>query len=104
MTLLGQHGYKQDFARGSDLIRIAAETADENAPQGAYVSIMVWSSVVGTKILTLGLQVYGMLLARELPGIDVPEGYLPVDLHLAKEMIEKAAFLGFAVCFLCQIL
>ncbi|KAF8250088.1 HCP-like protein [Wilcoxina mikolae CBS 423.85] len=76
MTLLGQHGYKQDFARGCDLIRVAAETADENAPQGAYV--------------------YGMLLARELPGIDVPEGYLPVDLHLAKEMIEKAAFLGFA--------
>jgi hypothetical protein len=38
MTLLGQHGYKQDFARGCDLIRIAADTADENAPQGAYVS------------------------------------------------------------------
>jgi hypothetical protein len=38
-----------------------------------------------------------MLLARELPGIEVPEAYLPVDIPLAKEMIEKAAFLGFAV-------
>lgn len=41
-----------------------------------------------------------MLLARELPGIDVPEGFLPVDMGLAREMIEKAAFLGFAVSHL----
>lgn len=38
-----------------------------------------------------------MLLARELPGIEVPQDYLPFDIMLAKEMIEKAAFLGFAV-------
>ena len=38
MTLLGQHGQKQDYELGSRLIRLAAETADENAPQGAYVS------------------------------------------------------------------
>ncbi|KAA8909806.1 hypothetical protein FN846DRAFT_941588 [Sphaerosporella brunnea] len=76
MTLLGQHGQRQDYARGCELIRIAAENADENAPQGAYV--------------------YGMLIARELPGVDVPEGYLPVDIQLAREMIEKAAFLGFS--------
>ena len=39
-----------------------------------------------------------MLLARELPGISVPEVFLPQDIKLAKEMIEKAAYLGFAVC------
>ncbi|TGZ80201.1 HCP-like protein [Ascodesmis nigricans] len=76
MTLLGQHGQTQDFARGVELIRTSAEYADENAPQGAYV--------------------YGLLLSRELPGIDVPEAYLPMDIDLAREMIEKAAFLGFA--------
>lgn len=37
MTLLGQHGQQLDYIRGVDLIRNAAETADENAPQGAYV-------------------------------------------------------------------
>ncbi|KAL7268856.1 hypothetical protein RUND412_008502 [Rhizina undulata] len=76
MTLLGQHGQKQDYAKGVHLIHLAAEAADENAPQGAYV--------------------YGMLLARELPGIEVPDIFLPLDIKLAKEMIEKAAFLGFA--------
>ncbi|PWW80626.1 HCP-like protein [Tuber magnatum] len=76
MTLLGQHGQKQDYARGVHLIRLAAQTADENAPQGAYV--------------------YGMLLARELPGIEIPDLFLPYDIRQAKEMIEKAAFLGFA--------
>ncbi|KAH8146051.1 uncharacterized protein LAJ45_09973 [Morchella importuna] len=76
MTLLGQHGQKQDYARGVTLIRQAANTADENAPQGAYV--------------------YGMLLARELPGIEIPDLFLPLDIRQAREMIEKAAFLGFA--------
>ncbi|KAG0132890.1 hypothetical protein HOY82DRAFT_605322 [Tuber indicum] len=76
MTLLGQHSQKQDYARGVHLIRLAAQTADENAPQGAYV--------------------YGMLLARELPGIEIPDLFLPLDIRQAKEMIEKAAFLGFA--------
>ncbi len=38
MTLLGQHGQRQDYVRGVQLIRFAAQTADENAPQGAYVS------------------------------------------------------------------
>ena len=56
MTLLGQHGQAQDFARGIQLIKQAASTADENAPQGAYV--------------------LGMLQARELPQINVPEAYL----------------------------
>jgi TPR repeat protein len=76
MTLLGQHGMPQDYQRGIDLVRLAAETADENAPQGAYV--------------------YGMLLARELPNINVPEQFLPFDMNDAKLFIEKAAYLGFA--------
>lgn len=37
-----------------------------------------------------------MLLARELPGITVPDMFLPQDIHLARQMIEKAAYLGFA--------
>jgi len=76
MTLLGQHGMPRDYERGVNLIRFAADTADENAPQGAYV--------------------YGMLLARELPNISVPEQYLPYDVKDAKYYIEKAAYLGFA--------
>ncbi|CCU75701.1 chitin synthase activator [Blumeria hordei DH14] len=75
MNLLGQHGTPQDYGRGIDLVRFAAETADENAPQGAYV--------------------YGMLLARELPNIDIPEQYLPYDIVEARLYIEKAAYLGF---------
>ncbi|KAL9079533.1 MAG: hypothetical protein Q9157_001591 [Trypethelium eluteriae] len=76
MTLLGQHGQPQDFNRGVQLIQHAAETADENFPQGAYV--------------------YGMLLARELPQVSIPETYLPFDENGARVNIEKAAFLGFA--------
>jgi len=76
MTLLGQHGQPQDYAEGVRLIRIAAQAADENAPQGAYV--------------------LGMLQARELPQINVPEIYLPYSEAEAKMNIEKAAYLGFA--------
>lgn len=76
MTLLGQHGQQQDFSRGIQLIKQAAATADENAPQGAYV--------------------LGMLQARELPQINVPEMFLPYDEKAAKQHIEKAAYLGFA--------
>jgi TPR repeat protein len=76
MTLLGQHGQPLDYQKGIALIRYSADTADENAPQGAYV--------------------YGMLLARELPNITIPGQYLAVDIAKAKEYIEKAAYLGFA--------
>ncbi|OWP05192.1 hypothetical protein B2J93_3323 [Marssonina coronariae] len=76
MTLLGQHSMRQDYQQGVDLIRFAADIADENAPQGAYV--------------------YGMLLARELPNISIPEQFLSFDLNNAKMFIEKAAYLGFA--------
>lgn len=37
MALLGQHGQQLDYARGVKLIKRSADTADENAPQGAYV-------------------------------------------------------------------
>ncbi len=42
------------------------------------------------------VQIYGMLLARELPQITVPEMFLPFDLNGARMNIERAAFLGFA--------
>ena len=76
MHLLGQHGKPLDYGRGVQLIKFAADSADENAPQGAYV--------------------YGMLQARELPQVDVPEQYLPFDLGASRYHIEKAAYLGFA--------
>ncbi|KAL9042612.1 MAG: hypothetical protein Q9180_000483 [Flavoplaca navasiana] len=76
MTLLGQHGQPLDFVRGVELIKKAAETADENAPQGAYV--------------------FGMLQARELKQISVPDQLLPMNLTAARFHIEKAAYLGFA--------
>jgi TPR repeat protein len=37
MILLGQHGQRQDYQMGLDYISRAAESCDENAPQGAYV-------------------------------------------------------------------
>ncbi|GIZ38235.1 hypothetical protein CKM354_000165700 [Cercospora kikuchii] len=76
MTLRGQHGQQQDWAKGISLIKQSAEAADENAAQGAYV--------------------YGMLLARQLPQIEVPEQYLALDEFQAKVNIEKAAYMKFA--------
>ncbi|EED14138.1 chitin synthase activator (Chs3), putative [Talaromyces stipitatus ATCC 10500] len=76
MILLGQHGQRQDYEKGLEYIRLAAQTCDENAPQGAYV--------------------YGMLLARELPQVTVPDQFLPVDINGARINIEKAAYHGFA--------
>ncbi|KAL8711054.1 MAG: hypothetical protein Q9220_004435 [cf. Caloplaca sp. 1 TL-2023] len=78
MALLGQHGQQLDYDRGVDLIRRAADTADENAPQGAYY------------------KVFGMLQAKELKQISVPDRLLPTDLIGARHYIEKAAYLGFA--------
>lgn len=76
MVLLGQHGQMQDFQRGLSLIFAAAQNADENAPQGAYV--------------------LGMLQARELPQVSIPDRFLPKDINAARMNIERAAFLGFA--------
>lgn len=76
MSLMGQHGQIKDYHHGLSLIEAAADSADEDAPQGAYV--------------------YGLLIARELPDITIPEGLLPYQLPLAKRYIEKSALLGFA--------
>lgn len=76
MTLLGQHGQAQDYERGLNLIYASAQTADENAPQGAYV--------------------FGMLQAHQMPQVQIPEHFLPKDVAAAKVNIEKAAYLGFA--------
>jgi TPR repeat protein len=76
MYLMGQHGYPKDAERGVEMIQMAADAADEDAPQGAYV--------------------YGMLIARELPDVNIPEFLLPVELSVARQYIEKAAYLGFA--------
>lgn len=76
MTLLGQHGQPLDCEKGIKLISYSAETADENAPQGAYM--------------------YGMLQARDLPQVNLPEHYLALNIAGARFNIEKAAYLGFA--------
>ena len=76
MTLLGQHNQPLDYGKGIRMISCAAETADENAPQGAYV--------------------FGMLQARELAQVVVPEQFLAVNMSGARYNIEKAAYLGFA--------
>lgn len=76
MTLRGQHGQVKDYAKGLDLIRRSADRADENAPQGAYV--------------------YGMLLARQIPQISIPDGILHFDETAARHHIEVAAFLKFS--------
>ena len=76
MSLLGQHGETKDYAVGLERIRAAADSSDEDAPQGAYV--------------------YGMLVGRDLPDINVPEGLLPYNMDTARLYVEKAAYLGFA--------
>ncbi|KAI1175294.1 hypothetical protein F4777DRAFT_550894 [Nemania sp. FL0916] len=76
INLLGQRGMQKDIARGLDLIHQAADTADEDAPQGAFV--------------------YGMLIGRDLPDVNIPEGILTYDVAVARQYIEKAAYLGFA--------
>ncbi len=40
MILLGQHGQPLDYGKGIKLVSYSAQTADENAPQGAYVRRM----------------------------------------------------------------
>ncbi len=76
INLMGQRGQPKDLARGLDLIHSAADTADEDAPQGAFV--------------------YGMLIARDLPDVNMPDGVLSYDVNLARQYVEKAAYLGFA--------
>ncbi|KAG5753848.1 hypothetical protein H9Q72_000289 [Fusarium xylarioides] len=76
MSLLGQHGETKDYSTGLERIQAAADSSDEDAPQGAYV--------------------YGMLIGRDLPDITIPEGLLPNNPLTTKMYIEKSAYLGFA--------
>lgn len=76
MSLLGQHGETKDYQTGLERIQAAADSSDEDAPQGAYV--------------------YGMLIGRDLPDITIPEGLLPNNPMSTKMYIEKSAYLGFA--------
>ncbi|KAK0384248.1 hypothetical protein NLU13_8336 [Sarocladium strictum] len=76
MSLLGQHGEHKDYRSGIDRILAAAESSDEDAPQGAFV--------------------YGMLAARDLPDIQVPDSILRQDLTTARMYVEKSAYQGFA--------
>ncbi|KPM37454.1 hypothetical protein AK830_g9107 [Neonectria ditissima] len=76
MSLLGQHGESKDYQTGLERIQAAADSSDEDAPQGAYV--------------------YGMLVGRDLPDITIPEGLLQANPQTSKMYIEKAAYLGFA--------
>ena len=76
MALLGQNGQPQNYEKGLAQIKFSADNADENAPQGAYV--------------------YGMLLSRELPNINLPEFVLAYDVDQARHYLERAAFLGYA--------
>ncbi|KAJ4020255.1 hypothetical protein NW752_005363 [Fusarium irregulare] len=76
MSLLGQHGETKDYQTGLERIQAAADSSDEDAPQGAYV--------------------YGMLIGRDLPDITIPEGLLPNTPVTTKMYIEKSAYLGFA--------
>ena len=54
MTLLGQHGQPMDYEKGIKLVSYSAQTADENAPQGAYVRFIVLDPVMRL-ISALGL-------------------------------------------------
>ncbi|CZS73926.1 unnamed protein product [Fusarium graminearum] len=76
MSLLGQHGETKDYQTGLERIQAAADSSDEDAPQGAYV--------------------YGMLIGRDLPDITIPDGLLPNNPVTTKMYIEKSAYLGFA--------
>lgn len=99
MILLGQHGQRQDYHMGLDYIAVAAQTCDQNAPQGAYVRLSSCFPSLGFKSGSepnIASQVYGMLLAGELPQVNVPEAYLPLDINFARVNIEKAAYHGFA--------
>jgi hypothetical protein len=41
MTLLGQQGREQNYSRGLEMIKLSADRADENSPQGAYVRMLI---------------------------------------------------------------
>lgn len=76
MSLLGQLGEAKDYQTGLERIKAAADSSDEDSPQGAFV--------------------YGMLIGRELPDIYIPDSMLPGSPQTAMVYVEKSAYLGFA--------
>ncbi|KAH7131289.1 hypothetical protein EDB81DRAFT_728454 [Dactylonectria macrodidyma] len=82
MHLLGQHDQVKDETRGLALIKQAADTADEDAPLSAYI--------------------YGMLIARRVPEVEIPESSLTTDLVLARSYIAKSAYLGSPLALLAM--
>lgn len=76
ISLLGLLSQRQDYDRAIHLLRKAANGADANTPQGAYV--------------------FGMLLDNLLPEVQVPKDVLQPDTISARKHIEKAAFLGYS--------
>lgn len=76
ILLLGLLSQARNHDRAVHLLRQAADNADENTPQSAYV--------------------FGMLLADELPEIRIPESILSRNVATAKQYVKKAAFLGFS--------
>ena len=76
LRLLGQKGSPPNISEGIMLLSQSAQTADIDAPQGAYV--------------------YALLLAGEFTAGNIPESFLPRDERAARRMLEKAAALGFS--------
>ncbi|KAH7460611.1 hypothetical protein FOMA001_g19539 [Fusarium oxysporum f. sp. matthiolae] len=76
IQLLSSHQEEPDLEKGLVLLQQSADSADEDAPQGAYV--------------------YGMAIVRQLKDFAVDESLLPIDQKRAFSYIEKSANLGYA--------
>lgn len=75
--LLGQMNLPVDMAQAVVFLKKAAQLANEETPQPAYI--------------------YGMILAGEFESLpQIPQEILPSNLSESKYMLEKAAYLGFA--------
>ncbi|KAA1095134.1 hypothetical protein PGT21_036007 [Puccinia graminis f. sp. tritici] len=75
--LLGQMNLPVDMAQAVVFLKKAAQLANEETPQPAYI--------------------YGMILAGEFESLpQIPHEILPPNLSESRYMIEKAAYLGFA--------
>ncbi|PLW30518.1 hypothetical protein PCANC_24706 [Puccinia coronata f. sp. avenae] len=75
--LLGQMNLSVDMAQAVVFLKKAAQLANEETPQPAYI--------------------YGMILAGEFESLpQIPQEILPPNLSESRYMIEKAAYLGFA--------
>jgi len=75
--LLGQMNLPVDMAQAIVFLKKAAQLANEETPQPAYI--------------------YGMILAGEFESLpQIPQEILPSNLSESRYMIEKAAYMGFA--------